>query len=165
MPTWDSLVFWYAKSLSENGPDEAELRIKTGENTSKLSYCVAIDWQKRMTDTSNALAEDKTSPDAGTARDAIEIKFTQERGTAPTTNALKILIQMFYTKTDDEVFRKARFGLDNTDNPELDVTPVATGGYKLHRFYQVPNPNDPALLTYVIEAEYVGDHNLLRAFA
>lgn len=162
---FENFALWYAKSLTDNGPDDADLLIKSGENNIKLVYCVPSQFAKRVTDTSSALAEDKTSPDSGTAAAMVELKFTQERDTAPTTNVLETLIKMFFNKTDDEVFRKARYGLTTSDNPELDCTPTSTAGYKLEGFQQIPNQNEPALLTYVVRLGFVGDHNRLGAYA
>lgn len=163
MTSFEDFTLYYAKSLAENTAALAVLKI-TNSDGIKLLYCRPMDFAKRVTDTSNALSEDKTSPDTGTARNAIELRFSQERDTTPTTNVLKTLLQMFYLPTDDDVFRKARFGLLNADNPDLDVIPVALGGYKFTRFFQEPNPDTPALNLYIVQLDFVGDHTLLGAF-
>lgn len=163
MAEFETFTLYYAKSLTENEAVNADLKISNVDGV-KLVYCIPIDFSKRQTDTSNAQSEDKTSPDTGTAKAGIEIRFTQERDVAPSVNVLKTLMDMFYRKTQDTDFRKARFGLLNTDNPELDVEPTAVGGYKFTVFKQTPNPDKPALNDYTVQLDFIGDHTLLGAF-
>ena len=165
MTSFEDFTLYYAKSLADNTPVLATLKIVGGANNIKLVYCIPIEFTKRQTDTSNALSEDITSPDTGTARAGVEIEFTQERASAPTTNVLVTLLDMFYKKTEDDIFRKARFGLSNTDNPSLDALPIATGGYKFISFRQMPNRDNPALNTYIIRLDFIGDHTILGAFS
>ncbi len=164
MTSFEDFTLYYAKSLVDNTPVLADLKIVGGANNIKLVYCIPIEFAKRQTDTSNAQSEDTTSPDTGTARAGVEIQFTQERGTPPATNVLATLLDMFYKKTEDDIFRKGRFGLSNTDNPDLDATPIATGGYKFLNFKQIPNQDNPALNTYIVQLNLVGDHTILGAF-
>ena len=164
MAAFDSFTLFYAKSLAQNTAANADLKIVGNQNSIKLIYCIPIEFTKRQTDTSNAQSEDKTSPDTGTAKAGVEIRFTQERESAPGTNVLVTLMDMFYRRGNDEDFRKGRFGLENTDNPELNVEPEATGGYKFINFKQEPNPDKPALLTYTVQLDFIGDHTLLGAF-
>lgn len=163
MSSFQNFRLYYAKSLTENEPDDADLFIDNTGGVSLLS-CIPSEFSKRQTDTSNALAVDKTSPDSGTAADMVQLRIAIQRETAPSKSILKVLMQMFYLKTDDDDFRKARFGLTNTDNPELDVEPTANGGYKFIGFKQEPNQDTPGLIVYVIDLDYIGDHNLLGAF-
>lgn len=164
MAAYDSFTLYYAKSLSENDADDAELYLKSAENNIKLVHCIPARFDKRVTDTSNVQSEDKTSPDTGTALATVQIKFTQERHVSPATPALGILLDMFYKKNNDSDFRFARFGLENTDNPALDVAPTGNGGYKFISFTQVPNDDTPALNTYIVTLDLIGDHTLLGAF-
>lgn len=163
MAEFESFTLFFAKSLIENQAVNADLKISNTDGI-KLVYCIPIDFSKRQTDTSNAQSEDKTSPDTGTAKAGIEIRFNQDRAVAPSVNVLKTLMDMFYKKTQDTDFRKARFGLANTDNPELDVEPTAVGGYKFINFKQIPNPDKPALNDYTVQLDFIGDHTLLGAF-
>jgi len=163
MAEFESFTLYYAKSLAQNTAANADLKITNADGI-KLVYCIPISFDKRQTDTSNAQSEDKTSPDTGTAKAGIEIRFTQERDVAPSVNVLKTLLDMFYRKTQDVDFRKARFGLLNTDNSELDVKPTAVGGYKFLSFKQEPNPDKPALNVYTVNLDFIGDHTLLGAF-
>jgi len=163
MAAFEVFTLYYAKSLAQNGPADATLKVTNADGI-KLIYCIPIDFTKRQTDTSNAQANDKTSPDTGTARAGIEIRFSQSRESAPTVNVLKTLMDMFYKKSNDADFRKARFGLENDDNPELNVLPTSVGGYKLQTVRQEPNPNDPAINVYTVQLDFIGDHTLLGAF-
>ena len=164
MTTFEDFTLYYAKSLIDNTAALATLKIVGGANNIKLVYCIPIEFTKRQTDTSNAQSADQTSPDTGTAKAGVEIQFTQERSTSPTTNVLVTLLDMFYKKTEDDIFRKARFVLLNTDNPELDAEPIATGGYKFLNFKQIPNQDDPALNVYIVQLNLIGDHTILGAF-
>lgn len=163
MTAFESFTLYFALSLAQNTAAQATLKITNADGI-KLVYCIPTSFDKRQTDTSNAQSEDKTSPDTGTAKAGIELRFTQERNVAPTVNVLKTLLDMFYQKTQDTDFRKARFGLLNDDNPELDVEPTAVGGYKFILFKQTPNPDKPALNDYTVQLDFIGDHTLLGAF-
>lgn len=163
MAEFESFTLYFALSLGQNEAADATLKI-TNVDGIKLIYCIPIDFTKRQTDTSNAQAPDKTSPDTGTARAGIEVRFSQERDTAPAVNVLKTLMDMFYKKSNDINFRKARFGLLNDDNPELDVKPTSVGGYKFQNFKQEPNPDKIAINVYTVQLDFIGDHTLLGAF-
>jgi hypothetical protein len=163
MTDFESFTLFYALSLASNTAAAATLKITNADGI-KLIYCIPISFDKRQTDTSNAQSEDKTSPDTGTAKAGIELRFSQERDVAPSVNVLKTLLDMFYRRTQDVDFRKARFGLANTDNPELNVEPTAVGGYKFLMFKQEPNPDRPALNIYTVQLDFIGDHTLLGAF-
>jgi len=164
---FEDFTLYYADSIANNKASQAAagFRIKSGENNIKLVYCIPDEFAKRVTDTSNALAIDKTEPDTGSGRIMVEVQFTQSRETTPTLNALGILENMFFIKSNDPAFRKGRFGLLNTDNPELNVEPVKFGGYKFAGFKQIPNKDNPALLTYVVKLSFVGDHDILGVTA
>lgn len=163
MAEFENFTLYYALSLAQNEAPDATLKI-TNVDGIKLIYCIPIDFTKRQTDTSNAQSNDKTSPDTGTARAGIEIRFSQERDAAPSVNVLKTLMDMFYKKSNDSSFRKARFGLLNNDNPELDVKPTSVGGYKFQNFRQEPNPDKIAINIYTVQLDFIGDHTLLGAF-
>ncbi len=91
MAAFEVFTLYYALSLGQNGPADAALKVTNADGI-KLIYCIPIDFTKRQTDTSNAQANDKTSPDTGTARAGIEIRFSQSRESAPTVNVLKTLM-------------------------------------------------------------------------
>lgn len=163
MTAFEDFTLYYALSLINNDAASATLKFSNTDGIS-LVYCISNEFMKRVTDTSNALAVDKTEPDTGTGRSIIELQVTQSRETPPTVNLLKTLQEMFYIKSSDTTFRRGRFGLLNTDNPELDAKPIKFGGYKFMGFRQVPNKDAPALLTYNIQLSLVGDHTILGGF-
>lgn len=167
MAGFDTFKLWYSKDTGNNtfALADATRRIEnvttpTGEQIS-LIYCMPSPFQKRMTDVSEALAVDPTKPDTGTAVAQVVIRFTQQREATPTIPVLAKLLEMFYLKSSDDIYLKGRFGLENTDNPQLDVLPVPSAGYKFIRFKQEPNQNNPALIIYEVTLEFVGDHTLL----
>ncbi len=164
---FEEFSFWYAKSLADNEAaeqDDLELKLT---NSSKISlrYVRAGPFAKRQTDTSNAQAQDKKAPDTGNAMNQVEIQITYDRKDGDqTVTPLKTLLNMWFLRGNDDDFRDARFGLLSTDAPELNADPVANGGYRLMNFEQQPNPDDPALLVYTIQIQFLGDHTILGAF-
>lgn len=167
MASYDTFKLWYAKSIASNSFASADDGFKlqnttTTDKARSLIYCNPLMFAKRQTDTSNALAVDPTSPDTGTGMSDVILKFTEGRTAAlGTSTALKILINFFYNKSSDPIFKKGRFGLENTDNPDLDVLPLATAGYKFINFRQEPNPSAAGLLTYLVQLKFLGDHTKL----
>ena len=158
--------FWYAKSLTENSFAQADDDYKIQNNSAnRLLYCIPTEFTKRMVDTSNALAVDKTEPDTGTAIPAIELRFAHDRSLAATPAILNNLIKLFYQRGNDSDFPKGRFGLTTTDNPGLNLTPVATAGYKLLSIRQEPNPTYPTIQIFSIFLHLTGDHEQLGAFS
>ena len=168
MPAFDTFRLWYAKSIADNAYSDAANTMKisnsvtpAGEAISMLS-CTPSTFAKRVTDVSEALAADKLSPDTGTGLARVELRIMQERGASTlTVQLLARLLAMFYVKGNDPSFRAGRFGLQNTDCPELDVLPVKTAGYKIISFVCHPEDDKPSLLTWYITLEFLGDHSLL----
>jgi len=167
MAAFDTFKIWYALSIGSNAFSNAAATRRIENVTSpdkeaiSLIYCMPNPFQKRITDVSEALASDPTKPDTGTASANVILRFTQKREQTPTIPVLAKLLEMFYLKSSDDLFLKARFGLESTDNPQLDVLPTATAGYKFLKFKQEPNQNNPALIIYEVTLDFVGDHTLL----
>lgn len=168
MTAYDTFKIWYSKAIAPNNTfalADATRKIEnvttpTGEEIS-LIYCMPVTFVKRATDVSEALAVDPTAPDTGTGASDVILRFTQQRETTPTIPVLAQLLEMFYLKSSDDIYLKGRFGLENTDNPQLDVLPVPLAGYKFVSFKQEPNQNTPALMIYELRLKFVGDHTLL----
>lgn len=167
MAAFDTFKLWYAASIANNSfaLADADKRIEntttpTGEEI-QLIYCIPTQFQKRVTDVSNALAVDPKAPDTGTAGSYVTLRFAQKRNVAPTVSALTKLRDMFYLFGTDDTFISGRFGLENTDNPELDCLPIANAGYRMVSFKQEPNQNQAALLTYEVVLRFLGDHTKL----
>jgi len=163
MPAFENFTLYFALSIAQNDAASATLKISNTDGI-EMVYCIPNDFMKRVTDTSNALALDKTEPDTGTGRAMVELQITQERGTVPTTNLLKLLQQMFFIKSSDTIFRRGRFGLLTDDNPELSAEPIKFGGYKFAGFKQIPNKDEPSRVKYNISLSFVGDHTILAGF-
>lgn len=158
-----NFTLYYALSIAQNDAASAALKISNIDGI-ELVYCIPDEFMKRVTDTSNALALDKTEPDTGSGRTIVELQIIQDRTTTRTTNLLKLLEQMFFIKSSDDSFRKGRFGLLNADNPDLDAKPIRLGGYKFAGFRQVPNKDTPSILIYNITLSFLGDHTILGGF-
>jgi len=168
MAAYDTFKLWYSKGTGANNTfaladDTRKIENVTTPAKEKISllYCMPNPFQKRITDVSEALASDPTKPDTGTAGSTVIIRFSQLREQTPTIPVLTQLIEMFYLKSSDDTYLKGRFGLENTDNPQLDVLPLPTAGYKFLRFKQEPNQNNPALIIWELTLEFLGDHTKL----
>ncbi len=168
MVAYDTFKLWYSKGTGvDNTFAQAEATRKIQNVTTpakekiSLIYCMPNPFQKRMTDVSEALASDPTKPDTGTAGANVILRFSQLREITPTIPVLAQLLEMFYLKSSDDIYLKGRFGLENTDNPQLDVLPLPTAGYKFLRYKQEPNQNNPALQIWEITLEFIGDHTKL----
>ncbi len=168
MANFDTFKLWYSKGTGSNNTfanadSNRKIENKTtpaGEEIS-LIYCMPVIFAKRVTDVSNALASDPTRPDTGTGASDVIIRFTQERKVARTVSVLDKLIEMFYLKSSDDTYDKGRFGLENTDNPELDVLPLPTAGYKFVSFKQEPNQDMPSVQIWELHLQFLGDHTKL----
>lgn len=168
MAAYDTFKIWYSKGTGANNTfalADATRKIENvttpvGEEIS-LIYCMPSPFAKRVTDVSEALASDPTAPDTGTATANVILRFTQQREVTPTIPVLAQLLEMFYLKSSDDTYLKGRFGLENTDNPQLDVLPLPDAGYKFLSFKQEPNQNNPALQIWELVLKFVGDHTKL----
>lgn len=167
MTNYEEFKLWYATGVSPNNTfATATIKLQNtttpaGEEIS-LIYCNPLIFAKRSTDVSNAIAVDPRSPDTGTGASDVVLRFASKRGVTPrTVSILDTLLEMFYQKGNDDTFESGRFGLENDDNPELDVLPIPTAGYKFLSFRQEPNQNDSAIQIWEIHLKFLGDHNQL----
>ena len=168
MAAYDTFKFWYSKGIGAdntfaNADNTRKIENKTtpAKEAISLIYCLPSPFQKRVTDVSEALASDPTKPDTGTAGANVILRFTQQREQTRTIPVLDQLLEMFYLKSSDDVYLKGRFGLENTDNPQLDVLPLPSAGYKFLRFKQEPNQDKNALQIWELTLDFVGDHTKL----
>lgn len=166
--TFSEFKLWYAKSLTENSFAQADDNKKIEDTTTpageeiQLIFCNPSQFTKRVTDTSEALAVDRTSPDTGTALTDVTIRIAQARTAATRTiPILAKILELFFEKSNDDIFQKGRIGLYNTDNPELNVVPTANAGYKFIGFGELPNQDTPGITIYDIIIQFVGDHTQL----
>jgi len=168
MAAYDTFKLWYSKGTGANNTfanADVTRRIQNVTTPAKeaisLIYCLPNSFAKRTTDVSEALAVDPTAPDTGTGSSNILLRFEQLREQTPTIPVLAKLLEMFYLKSSDDTYLKGRFGLESTDNPQLDVLPLPDAGYKFLSFKQEPNQNNPALQIWEIALKFVGDHTKL----
>lgn len=184
-PAFGNFALWYADGLPPNNTAAAQTdedlkiwhtegphtppapRVISGTRDLSLIYAIPSRFDKRVTDTSESTAVDKTAPDTGTAVAAVSLYLVQERSSASFQDSDDIrrkLMQMFYRKGNDADFKKGRFGLMSTDCPSLDCTPDATAGYKFMGFRQTPNPDEVPLIKTEVMLEFAGNHTRLGAF-
>ena len=113
MAAYDTFKIWLGKTVANNTFALADATAKIQNVTTPVGEEVSLiyvlpSFAKRVTDVSNALAVDPTSPDTGTGKSNIILRFTQERNVAPTIPVLPRLLEMFYTLNSDDNFQKAR---------------------------------------------------------
>ena len=162
---YEDFQVWYAKSLAENTFAQAALKLRNtppGDEGISLLSCLPVSFAKRVSDVSQALAVDKAGPDTGTAVSRVELRFIQKRtGATRTVQALSVLLDMFFARGTDGDFTRGRFGLANSDCPEINVTPVKLAGYRFMGFSCPDNSQTPSAITWVVALEFFGDHTEL----
>ena len=163
---FENFTLYVAKDMTVPGTSNAAaaslLKISNDSHI-KLIYCAPVSFAKRVTDNSNAQNIDRSSPDTGTASNQIELLIREDREDTG-SDLLKKLMQMHWTKSDNDIFRFGVFGLLADDNPELNVKPTELGGYKWLGFWCQPNQDNPATQLFRIRLDYLGDHAILGAF-
>ncbi len=160
-------AIWFA--LSVGSPDKASATVKIESSaTIQLDYCVPQLWVKKRTDLTGVQETENVHPDTGPAGGFVELQITIDRGVS-TPEFLKTLLRFYGTQLTDSDFKRGRLGLENDDNPELDLVPVGTGsdriGYKMVQFALI-NPVDyKSKQIYRILLQFGGDTLTLPVFS
>lgn len=131
-----TLKLWIADSLGD--PSFATSTIKF-ENDAQilLDYCIPLQWAKKRTDVTGVQSDQNVHPDTGPAGALVQIQFSVDRSVNQVQDFLSVLIKMYGIQNTNSDFKRGFIGLENTDNPQLDVIPSATLGYKLVQFEQI----------------------------
>lgn len=132
-------AIWQALSLAQ--PDKASSVNKIESSaTIRLDYCIPQLWTKKRTDITGVQEVEDVHPDTGPAGGFVELQVNLDRGSA-TPVFLKTLLSYYGKQNTDSDFKRGFLGLENSDNPELDLVPSATIGYRLIQFGMI-NPID-----------------------
>jgi hypothetical protein len=158
-----SLILFQALNLVQNTPADAVRKIETGPNIS-LDYCIAKQWAKRRTDVSGAQTEEEVGPDTGPSGGFVEIKITIDRSQADQQDTLNTLLQWYRLLNTALPFRRGFLGLENTDNPSLNLNPTTTLGYKLISFQMINPVDNKGKQEYIITIQFLGNTNDLPVF-
>ncbi len=159
---FDAFAIWFALSIGSPGKASATSKIENSA-TIKLDYCIPTNWAKKRTDVTGAQEETDVHPDTGPAGAFVELQVTIDRGTS-TPAFIKELIRWYGTQNTDSDFKRGRLGLENDDNPELDLVPSATIGYKLIQFGIISPVSYKAKQTYKILLQFGGPALSLPVF-
>ena len=127
---------WMATSAASNDYDNATIKFQN-DTQINLDYCIPQNWSKKRTDVTGVQNEQDVHPDTGPAGAFVEIQFVVDRSTTQSQDFLSMLIQMYGTQNTNSDLKRGNLGLTNTDNPQLNVTPVVDLGYKLIQFQQI----------------------------
>ena len=164
MTDFDELIIFEALSIAQNTKAHAVRSISTTQASVSMNYCIPLRFAKRQTDVSGAETEDEIGPDTGPAGAMIEIGLIIDRNQTGHQDVLQTLLQWYGNINTKRNFRGGFLGLENTDNPALNLNPKAQLGYKLIGFNQI-NPSDSKgqqLLTLTLQFE--GDVKDLPVF-
>ncbi len=155
-------ALWYALSLGSPSKASSTVKIESSAQI-QLDYCVPQLWVKKRTDLTGVQETENVHPDTGPAGGFVEVQITLDRGTSSPT-FLKTLLEFYGTQLTDSDFKRGRLGLENADNPELDLVPSATIGYKMVQFALI-NPVDyKSKQIYRILLQFGGDALSLPVF-
>ncbi len=141
-------AIWIAASLGDPSKAGSSFVI-TNTSQIKLEYCIPISWTKKRTDVTGVQEEADVHPDTGPAGGLVELQITIDRTTS-TPEFLKTLLRFYGTQNTDSDFKRGFLGLENDDNPPLDLEPSASLGYRLIQFGIISPVSFKAKQTYKI---------------
>jgi len=155
-------AIWQALSLAQPAKADATFKIESS-STIRLDYCIPQLWTKRRTDLTGTQEDEDVHPDTGPAGGFVELQVTLDRGVA-LPEFLKTLLRWYGTQNTNSDFKRGFLGLENSDNPALDLVPSATIGYRMIQ-YGVIGPIDfKAKQTYRILLQFGGSALSLPVF-
>jgi len=151
---FSDFAIWQAASLGDPSKATSTVKIESS-STIRLDYGIPSQWTKKRTDLTGVQEDEDVHPDTGPAGGFVELQVTIDRG-ASLPVFLKTLLTWYGTQNTNSDFKRGFLGLENADNPALDLVPSATIGYRLIQF-GVINPIDfKAKQTYRILLQFGG---------
>lgn len=157
-----NFAIWQALSLADPSKAGATFKIESSA-TIRLDYGIASQWTKRRTDITGTQEDEDVHPDTGPAGGFVELQVTLDRGVA-LPEFLKTLLRWYGTQNTNSDFKRGFLGLENSDNPALDLVPSATIGYRLIQFGQISPIDFKAKQTYRILLQFGGSALSLPVF-
>ena len=155
-------AIWYALSVGDPSKASSTVKIESS-STIQLDYCVPQLWVKKRTDLTGVQETENVHPDTGPAGGFVELQVTLDRGTA-LPEFLKTLLRWYGTQNTNSDFKRGFLGLENDDNPALDLVPSATIGYRLLQFGVISPIDFKAKQTYRILLQFGGSALSLPVF-
>lgn len=102
------------------------------------------------------------SQDTGNAPFVIEIRGHFDESQGATTSITNITNWEENPKVVKTLYPKGRFGFRSNLRPEMNVTPVATGGYRLD-YVEMTHPIETPRTEFIIRLKFVGDMTIRGA--
>lgn len=149
-----AFAIWQAASLGDPSKAGATFKIESS-STIRLDYCIPQLWTKRRTDITGVQEDESVHPDTGPAGGFVELQITLDRGVSLPL-FLKTLLRWFGTQNTNSDFKRGFLGLENDDNPGLDLVPAAKLGYRLIQFGIISPIDYKAKQTYRILLQFGG---------
>ena len=156
-------AIWQAKSLALPAKSQATFKIESS-STIRLDYCIPSQWTKKRTDLTGVQETEDVHPDTGPAGGFVELQVVLDRGIA-TPEFLKTLLRWYGTQNTNTDFKRGFLGLENSDNPELDLVPSATIGYRVIQFGIISPVDFKAAQVYRILLQFGGSALSLPVFS
>ena len=155
-------AIWQAASLADPSKAGATFKIESSD-TIRFDYCVPSSWTKKRTDPTGVQGTEDVQPDTGPAGGLVELQVTLDRG-ASLPEFLKTLLRWYGTQNTNSDFRRGFLGLENADNPALDLVPSATIGYRLLQYGVISPVDFKAKQTYRVLLQFGGSALSLPIF-
>lgn len=122
-------AIWQAASIADPSLNGSTIKIVDTSDI-QLSYCILKSFDKKRTDITGVQSEVDVHPDTGPSGLFVEIQIQIDRGLTSQT-FLETLMRWYGTQNTNSDFNRGFLGLENDDNPELDLVPAANLGYKI----------------------------------
>ena len=161
---YSTFTLFQALSLSLNTKADAVRSISTDTPEIHLDYCIPKKFTKKITDISAAESDEQIGPDTGPSGQFVEMMITIERKGSDQQETLQTLLQWQGIINTALPFRRGFLGLENADNPSLDLDPVLILGYKIVDFHQINPVSNKGKIQYVILLELQGGTTELPVF-
>jgi len=159
---YTNFAIWQAASLGDPSKAGATFKIESSA-TIRLDYGIPSLWTKKRTDLTGVQEDEDVHPDTGPAGGFVELQVTIDRG-ASLPVFLKTLLRWYGTQNTNSDFKRGFLGLENADNPALDLVPSATIGYRLIQFGILSPIDYKGKQTYRILLQFGGSALSLPVF-
>ena len=157
-----NFAIWQALSLAQPSKADSTVKIESSSDI-RLDYGIPQLWTKRRTDITGVQETEDVHPDTGPAGGFVELQVTIDRGVS-LPEFLKTLLRWYGTQNTNSDFKRGFLGLENADNPALDLVPSATIGYRLIQFGIISPIDYKGKQTYRILLQFGGSALSLPVF-
>lgn len=164
MSEYSTFTLFQALSLAQNTKANAVRSITSDTAGITLDYCIPKQFTKKKTDVAGAESDEAIGPDTGPAGQFVELMITIDRTSSLQGESLETLLNWHGNINTKLPFRRGFLGLENADNPALDLDPVLELGYKQADFRLINPVANKGKQQYLILLELLGDVKNLPIF-